>query len=210
MTMSKSVTFLLVLATAGLLALMITSLAFAEKTDGAGKQSGKNPAVTSLSGNTPPNTYPGNKPDAPKKSDKEIRTEVQQVLKGHKDVSVAVDKAVVTLSGQVASEADQKAAIRAARDIAGVHTVRDQMQVTGSGSQSVGEYLDDAGITAAVKSELLKEKGLSSFKISADTIDGVVTLTGNVKSRELADKAGDLAERVKGVKRVDNKLLVQP
>lgn len=77
-------------------------------------------------------------------------------------------------------------------------------------SQSVGGFIDDTAITAGVKGNILMEKGLSSFNISVETVDGVVTLTGEVASKELADKAEAAAAQVKGVKRVDNKLTVKP
>lgn len=156
-----------------------------------------------------PNSYSGKQPDSAK-SDGEIESSVERAVKAHKDVSVSVERGLVTLSGQVPVESDREDAVNAAREVPGVRTVHDQIQVTGTKSQSVGEYVDDAGVTAAVKSKLLTEESLSPIAIGVDTINGVVTLTGDVDSKELADRAGDVAGRVKGVKRVDNKLLVKP
>ncbi|SBV98093.1 hypothetical protein KL86DPRO_11329 [uncultured delta proteobacterium] len=156
------------------------------------------------------NVYPGNRPGTGKIDDDDIEDAVERAVERYEDVSVDVDEGVVTLSGEVVSESDRENAITAARDVAGVRTVQDQMQVAGSGSQTVGKYFDDAGITTAVKGKLLAEKGLSSFKISVDTIDGVVTLTGDVKTQAQVDTAGAVARQVDGVKRVDNKVLVKP
>lgn len=155
--------------------------------------------------------YPGLQPGPTgKNADGDLKKAVKRALEKQEDVSVKVDDGVVTLSGQVATQGDRERAIAAARNVKGVRIVQDQIQVAGAGSQTVGEYIDDAGITTAVKGKLLAEEGLSSFKISVDTIDGVVTLTGDVKTQAQVDKAGALARQTDGVKRVDNKLLIKP
>jgi hyperosmotically inducible protein len=46
------------------------------------------------------------------------------------------------------------------------------------------------------------------FKIDVDTSDGVVTLSGNVKTKAEMDKAVSDARDTKGVKRVVNKLKI--
>lgn len=201
-----------ILAVSGVVMLTSASVFFAtQPASGAGKEPAKPAGVLGKhNGTISPNAYPGNRPDFPVKTDGDLEDAVERAVKHHKDVDVSVKNRVVTLSGEVVNEADRKEAISEARAVPGVITVQDQMQVTGAGEQSVGEVIDDAAITTAVKSKILVEKGLSSLDISVDTIDGVVTLTGDVESKALADKAGAVASQVKGVKRVDNKLLVKP
>lgn len=72
------------------------------------------------------------------------------------------------------------------------------------------QAFDDTEITAKVKAEILAEPGLKSLQISVDTTRGVVTLSGAVDSMSSSDKARLVAAAVKGVKEVDNKLVVTP
>jgi osmotically-inducible protein OsmY len=75
--------------------------------------------------------------------------------------------------------------------------------------QTTGEYVDDAAVTTAVKSKLANEQVSSLGRIGVETINGVVHLTGVVKSQSEKSEATRLANQVKGVKRVDNALTVQ-
>jgi osmotically-inducible protein OsmY len=72
-----------------------------------------------------------------------------------------------------------------------------------------GEALSDAAITSEVKTKFLAEPGVSGLSIDVDTHNGVVTLSGMVKSKAEATKAMTMARESKGVKRVVNKLKVQ-
>ena len=74
--------------------------------------------------------------------------------------------------------------------------------------RTLGETIDDASITAGVKSELLADERTEGFDINVDTKDGHVTLRGGADT--LADKlaATELARKVKGVKSVDNDIIV--
>jgi len=69
--------------------------------------------------------------------------------------------------------------------------------------------VDDASITAAVKDKLSKSSSLKNAGIDATTKDGVVTLTGKVKTGGLKGAATNLAKSVKGVKKVDNQITVE-
>ncbi|MGH8027011.1 MAG: BON domain-containing protein [Pseudoxanthomonas sp.] len=73
-----------------------------------------------------------------------------------------------------------------------------------------GEVVDDAWITTKVKTDLLATKDVSGTGINVDTKNGVVTLTGSVKSKAEADKAVSVARGIKGVAKVDSKLTVSP
>jgi hyperosmotically inducible protein len=70
--------------------------------------------------------------------------------------------------------------------------------------------MHDAEITTKVKSAIFSEPGLKTLKISVDTINGVVTLTGSVDSQSAFDRTKALAEAVAGVKEVENHLQVKP
>ncbi len=75
--------------------------------------------------------------------------------------------------------------------------------------QSVGEYLDDAGVTAKVKSKFIGQKGLDSLDIKVVTVDGTVTLMGDVDNPAQIGLAESVAKDVDGVRNVNNKLVVK-
>ena len=70
--------------------------------------------------------------------------------------------------------------------------------------------VDDAGITTKVKSKLAADANTSAIKISVDTINGVVSLTGTVPTQTEKSKAEDIAKNTEGVTRVDNRINVDP
>lgn len=75
--------------------------------------------------------------------------------------------------------------------------------------RSAGDVVDDATITTKVKAKLFDDDRLSGFAISVETFEGEVTLTGAVASAEDRRRATNLAQSVKGVKRVNNVLKVK-
>jgi Fe-S cluster biogenesis protein NfuA len=80
---------------------------------------------------------------------------------------------------------------------------------SGMTGKTLGENIDDAGITAAVKSKLAAEKIATVTRIDVDTNQGVVALNGTVQSEAMRVRAGELAREVKGVRDVVNNLRVQ-
>src|SRR6266850_3930205 len=75
--------------------------------------------------------------------------------------------------------------------------------------KTLGENIDDAGITAKVKAKLAGEKISTVTRIDVDTNQGVVALNGTVSSEEMRVRAAQLARDVKGVRDVVNNLRVQ-
>lgn len=79
-----------------------------------------------------------------------------------------------------------------------------------SATESAKENVRDAVITTKIKAEYAKDKDVSMMKIRVDTDDnGLVTLSGNAKSRAEADKAVRIARDTKGVSSVKNEIKVQ-
>jgi hyperosmotically inducible protein len=68
------------------------------------------------------------------------------------------------------------------------------------------DKIDDAAITAKVKTAMIAEPGLKALQINVDTANGVVTLTGAVDSTKSLERATQVAQGVQGVKSVDNRL----
>jgi len=71
-----------------------------------------------------------------------------------------------------------------------------------------GENEADRTITQQIRKEVIKADDLSTDgkNVKIITVDGVVTLRGPVKSAEERNEIGSVAQRVDGVKRVDNQL----
>jgi osmotically-inducible protein OsmY len=82
----------------------------------------------------------------------------------------------------------------------------DAKVTTENAAEKTGEVITDAAITSEVKTKFLAEPGVSGLDIHVDTNNGVVTLSGNVKSKAEAAKAMSIARDSKGVKRVVNHL----
>ena len=68
----------------------------------------------------------------------------------------------------------------------------------------------DSAITAKIKSKYLVEKNFSSLKVSVETKDNSVILSGFVDSEEQKARAEKIAMGVSGVKSVKNALVVKP
>ena len=79
----------------------------------------------------------------------------------------------------------------------------------GKTSESTGEYFDDSAITTKVKTSILTDPKLKFSQISVKTFKGTVQLSGFVDSSEMSTRAADVARRVKGVKMVNNSLIVK-
>ena len=75
--------------------------------------------------------------------------------------------------------------------------------------KSLGENVDDAGITSQVKAKLAGEKISTVTRIDVDTNQGVVALNGTVMSDEMRARAAEIARQVKGVRQVVNNLQVR-
>ena len=70
-------------------------------------------------------------------------------------------------------------------------------------------FVKDSVITTKIKVRLAAEKLDSLRYISVDTDNnGIVTLSGTVKTRAEADKAASIARHVEGVAAVEDKMLV--
>lgn len=70
--------------------------------------------------------------------------------------------------------------------------------------------MDDATITARVKTVLLNDQQIGATKIDVTTTDGIVTVSGTVKSQAEAARAVELAKQVTGVREVKSTLQVTP
>ena len=78
--------------------------------------------------------------------------------------------------------------------------------VTGTGSNNV---VTDTLVTGKVKTAITADNAMKDADVSVKTENGVVTLTGTVKSPDQVTLASALAQRQEGVSRVENQVAVK-
>jgi len=75
--------------------------------------------------------------------------------------------------------------------------------------QGAGQWFDDVAMATSVKAVILGDTGLKGFDINVIVHHGNVQLSGFVDTQEEAEHAVELAQSVKGVKSVNNSLLIK-
>jgi osmotically-inducible protein OsmY len=73
---------------------------------------------------------------------------------------------------------------------------------------SIGDKIDDASITAQVKTALLTHKSTSAIKTSVTTVGGVVTISGVAKNEAERSLVTKLTADINGVVSVNNNMTV--
>jgi len=149
-------------------------------------------------------------------SDKWITMKVKTVLTYHKNVSamattVNTQNGVVTLSGNVGTEAKKELTGEYARDVDGVTEVRNDL-VVGPGKQPMERMegkVDDSSITAQVKTSILFHKSTHALATKVTTRHGVVTLHGEAVNQAEKDRVTRIAKDIKGVKQVNNRMTLR-
>lgn len=131
---------------------------------------------------------------------------------GLKNVTVAQDrdKGVVTLSGNVAADADKAQAEAIAKAIAGQQVVADQIAVRPPGDESTAKKIDsalDQGIEKNLDAVLLQNR--LDKVVKYDVKNGLVTLKGEVHSQAARSSVEQIAKGVPNVLQVVNELQVK-
>lgn len=150
-------------------------------------------------------------------SDAWVTMKVKSALAFHQNVSatateVHTENGVVTLTGSATSEAQKQLTGEYAKDVDGVMEVRNDLTVAKPAKpapKTLGEKVDDASITAQVKTTLLFHKSTHALATKVSTKHGVVTLNGEADNPSEKDLAGKLAEDIEGVKHVNNRMTVR-
>ena len=88
-------------------------------------------------------------------------------------------------------------------------TVAKTPEKPGGQTTTLGEKIDDASITALVKTTLLYHRSTSGLNTKVVTKDGVVTLRGKAKNASEKELAARYANDVNEVKSVKNQLTIQ-
>ena len=145
------------------------------------------------------------------KTDDEIKRDVEAELRwapdiDSTDISVSVKQGVVTLAGFAKSYMDKYEAEKAAKRVAGVVGVANDIEVRlpSMDERPDPEIARDA--VAALKAQL----PLSSENIKVVVKNGWITLEGQVEWHYQRQSAESAVRRVKGVRGVTNLVLVKP
>jgi hypothetical protein len=94
--------------------------------------------------------------------------------------------------------------------------IKDELNRTGTvirekakaAGQAIADTAANTRVSAAVKTRLLRETGMPAMSINVDSTDGLVTLSGKVKSHDQVAKAIQLALGTEGVHKVISTLQV--
>jgi len=149
-------------------------------------------------------------------SDTWISMKVKTALLFHRNVSasgtsVNVKNGVVILTGEASSLAQKELTTEYAKDIDHVKTVVNDMTIAtapAAPEPTTGEKIDDASITAQVKSSLLSHHSTSAVHTTVSTTDGIVTVSGIAKNEAEKSLVTKLATDINGVNSVINNMTI--
>jgi len=130
------------------------------------------------------------------------------------DLKVEVKGNKATLDGKVQSNTAKDLAEQIALGVEGIKHVDNRLVVDtnyeppkrAGSERSFGDVVEDATITASVKSKLLWNSHTDGLDIHVDTNNGRVTLTGNAATGAEKDLAGRIAKNTNGVVAVSNQI----
>ena len=122
-----------------------------------------------------------------------------------RDVSVETTNGKVFLRGKVDSQEAKTAAGDVAKNIEGVKSVKNDLQVVAPTARKAVQA-NDKEITKAVESRFAKDANLKKVDVRTDA--GVVVLSGEVPNISVSAKASEMAHQVDGVQAVKNELRV--
>ncbi|MCW2688313.1 MAG: osmY [Mycobacterium sp.] len=147
----------------------------------------------------------------PPKTDQELQREVLLALRWNPlveatRVAASVDGGIVTLQGRVESYRAMRAAEEAARRVAGVRGVVNELVVR---PDDDGEVIDDADIAEAAVHALKWNIFVPSSKIQVSVSDGQITLEGEVRWQFQRLAAEDAVRNLDGVTRVINNIRIK-
>ncbi len=145
------------------------------------------------------------------KTDIQIQKDVMEELRwepflNESEIGVAVKNGIVTLSGLVDTYSKKLAAEKAAKRVAGVKAVAEDIQV----GISPGYRKTDAEIAEAVLNALKWHTAVQEEKIKIKVEDGNVKLEGEVEWEYQRDNAKTAIENLTGVRSVFNLINVKP
>jgi len=154
----------------------------------------------------------------------------------HTDIQVR--NGMVILTGTADSQAQKELTEEYVKDLDGVKSVKNDIQVVERKAErdedkadrahdkavraeeraedkakhdgyTAGDRIDDSSITAQVKYELLAHRSTSALQTHVKTVDGRVMISGDASTDAEKDLVTKLAKSVRGVQAVDNNMTVR-
>ena len=135
----------------------------------------------------------------------EIEADIKAVYATRPALAMVDSGHILDLTGVVDTEESRREAGRVAWRTAGVDGVDNNLTV---GERTVGGWVDDVMISSKVKSKLIANSEIKAGDIDVSSSQAVVTLIGRVSSQTIKSDAERIARNTKGVKDVNNELLV--
>ena len=120
-------------------------------------------------------------------------------------IKVETQQGVVTLRGKVDTAQERATAEHIARDLDGVTSVRNALEVVPETMRDSVNTKDDQ-LTRTVRERLDGDAQFKDAEIRVRTDNGVVTLMGNVPTVKAKDRAVEMARKTPGVRAVRNEL----
>ena len=146
-----------------------------------------------------------------KKSDTELKSDVLAELKYEPsvkvtDIGVLVKDGVVTLNGYASSYGEKWDAVRAAKRVAGVKAIADDIEVKLPDSQR----RTDGDIAAAAANQIDWSTTIPTGAVEVTVREGWITLEGEVEWWYQKNAAENVVQYLAGVKGVTNLITIKP
>lgn len=128
------------------------------------------------------------------------------------NTTVAAENGIVTLTGTATSTAQKELTGKYASNIEGVVAVMNRMTVVETEEpeeRTAGEKLDDASVTAMVKSVLVSQRSSNAKNTKVETRNGKVMLTGIAENDAEKSLITELVSDIHGVTSVQNQMTVK-
>lgn len=132
------------------------------------------------------------------------------------ELSVNVDGAKAVLEGKVDEAVCKDLAEQIALGVDGIRTVDNRILVDAgytrphheANHRDFGDKVEDATITASIKSKLMWNTHTDALDIHVDTDNGRVKLTGTAATNDEKSLAGRIANDTEGVSGIDNQIAI--
>ena len=143
------------------------------------------------------------------KTDNELRADVEAELEwdpslDNRGILIAVKDGIVTLGGHVPSYADKWGAEKAAKSVAGVRAIANDIEVKPATARS------DQEIAAAALNALRANVSVPASDIKVVVADGWITLEGQVALWHQRNAAEEAVRSLWGVKGINNSVEIRP
>jgi osmotically-inducible protein OsmY len=77
------------------------------------------------------------------------------------------------------------------------------------GRQSVAQYADDSAVSNSIRAKFIEDPVVHLEDVGVTTLNGNVRLSGRVSSERERQRAAQIARNMKGVRTVDNEIVVR-